>query len=244
MKILLAVLLAALLTSPVFAGGVNLAWTECLGGGGTMNRNFACNTNAGMNRLVVSFVPNEAMNDVVGHEVRLDLQSADATTLNQWWRMFAPGSCRGSSVPAVSVGPMPGGCIDFWAGAGSGGVSSYIMNGNRASLWASWSDATPRPVVPETEPWSYNEYYSLGISITNSGTVGTPGCPGCAVPVCIIATYVVLVGQSGDLQLVNAPTTYHSNMVTWQGGLVPFCPPLVPVPTRERSWGQIKSLYR
>lgn len=237
-RMILALAFGALTTSPANAGGVNLAWSECLGGGGFVNRNFACNTNAGTSRLVVSFVANEPMPNVVGHEVRIDLQSADAMTLNPWWQMFAPGSCRGAAVPSVDVVPPSVGCVDFWVGGGSGGVGSYtIHQGTRATLRVSWADAIPRPVD------DVNEYYSLNIVIPNTATVGTPRCAGCATDVCLGLTHVVLVGQEGNLQLLNTPAS--SNYVKWQSGgwWCPF-PDEPPIPTRENTWGQIKSMYR
>jgi hypothetical protein len=239
-RLVSALAISAVLASPASAGLANLAWTECLGAGGNQNRNFACNANGGSNRLVVSFVPNAPMADVVGHEVLIALQSADATTLNPWWQMFAPGSCRGSLVPAVDNVPVSTGCADFWSGSGSGGIGSYTITGNRALIRAHWTDVSPRPVDDVTE------YYPLNIVIPNSKTVGEPKCAGCPTPVCIALQYVVLVGQSGDLQLVTTPSWYGSNLATWQGGAIaaPGCPPGPVIPTRESSWGQIKSLYR
>ena len=52
MSVVAAMLLGA---SSAFAGGVNLAWTNCASEGGTQNRTFACGSNAGSNILTCSF---------------------------------------------------------------------------------------------------------------------------------------------------------------------------------------------
>src|SRR5438552_11145935 len=108
--------------SAAHAAGINLSWTDC-GIFGTLNRTFACASNAGSNTLVVSYEPNAVMSNMVGNDVRIDLQSADATTLNNWWQLFNAGSCR-STQPTINVLFPGGNCADFWNAGGSGGIGS------------------------------------------------------------------------------------------------------------------------
>ena len=52
--------LAALLLLPTIAfaaPGIAMRWDRCYGEGGTANKDFACNTNQGSERLVLSFIP-------------------------------------------------------------------------------------------------------------------------------------------------------------------------------------------
>ena len=50
-----AAVLVPLLVAPAFAG-VNLRWDQCFSDGGVQNKTFACNTNVGVERLVMSLV--------------------------------------------------------------------------------------------------------------------------------------------------------------------------------------------
>jgi hypothetical protein len=101
------------------AGGMNLSWTDC-GNAGTVNRNFACNVNTGNNVLVASFEPDVSMNvEVVWAYV--DIQSADATTLNNWWQFHNPGSCRGTFVPNVNTA-FGSTCVAWNSSGGNGSM--------------------------------------------------------------------------------------------------------------------------
>ena len=246
--LLISGVLLALAASTAMAGGVNMSWTAC-GASGAANRTFLCNNNtgagttssapAGENILVVSYQPNFGVPDMAGNDVRIDLQSADATTLNQWWQLFNAGSCR-SSQPSVDVAGFQGTCTNFWAGqaAGGGGVGSYTINGNKAALLIAWATPEAGPVDNLTE------YYSVNVRITDTKTVGSPSCTGCLTGVCLVCNVVSLsYGPSAALvQKIETPLV--RNFVTWQGGAIaaPGCP--AAVPTQNRTWGQVKSLYR
>ena len=226
--------LVALTASSAMAGGVNLSWTDC-GAAGTQDRAFACGANTGSNVLVVSYDPNVVMANMVGNDIRVDLQSADATTLNNWWQMFNAGTCRATSV-STNVVFSAATCADFWAAGGAGGIGSYNITGNKASLLMFWAVTGPGQVDPGTE------YYSINISINNQKTVGTGACTGCATGVCLVANVVQLDGDTNNLQKIENPR--DRNWVTWNGGggVVGGCPGTVPA--LNRTWGQVKSLYR
>jgi len=231
--LLITGVLLALAASTAMAGGVNLAWTDC-GLNGQPTRAFACASNAGSNVLCVSYDPNVVMTNMVGNDIRVDLQSADATTLNNWWQMFNSGSCRAASISTnVVFGAAT--CADFWSAGGAGGIGSYTVSGNKASLLMFWAVTTPGQVDPGTE------YYSINVAINNAKTVGTGACTGCQTGVCLVANVVQLDGDSNNLQKIENPR--DANFVTWQGGaVVGGCP--AAVPTQSRTWGQVKSLYR
>src|SRR5262245_45469495 len=95
MKKLVLVCIAglALTASVASAGGISLAWNDCLGAGGASNRTFACDTNAGFNDLYVSFDPPVDLSDVDGSNPIIDLQSA-STPLPPWWQFKNAGSCH------------------------------------------------------------------------------------------------------------------------------------------------------
>lgn len=240
--LLLSGVLLAMTASVASAGGINLAWTDCLGLGGVVNRNFACNTNTGNNDMFISFEPIATIPDVNGSNPIIDLQSASAV-LPAWWQFKNAGTCRLVSLAANSG--VTGSCPDTWAGQGTAGIAAYFTNANvpamatnRARILGSIS--VPGGAAAQVDPGT--EYYCLMIRVTNAKTVGTGLCAGCLDPVCLVLNEVLLTSNnSGDNRLTNPIT---SNYVTWQGGVVsaPGCPGATP--TINKTWGQVKSLYR
>src|SRR5262249_31747385 len=102
---------AAAATTPP---GVNLRWDQCLDDGGTANRFFACDTNAGGDILVGSFVLDAPQTGVNGLEIVVDLVSESAA-LPEWWAYHLPGSCRRTSLVVVLTKPIGSvNCVD-WA---------------------------------------------------------------------------------------------------------------------------------
>src|SRR5262245_25335510 len=57
--------------------GVNIRWDQCYIDGGPANKTFACNTNVGTDRLMLSFVLDAPMSDVSGMEIVVDLRSEE-----------------------------------------------------------------------------------------------------------------------------------------------------------------------
>jgi hypothetical protein len=87
------------------------------------------------------------------------------------------------------------------------------------------------------------EYGVAKWSLDNSKTVGTGACSGCVVPVCILFTSanITTVNNLNDTKLENAASP-GSNFVSSQGGeYLYLCDG---VPTRNSTWGAVKSLYR
>jgi hypothetical protein len=71
---------------------------------------------------------------------------------------------------------------------------------------------------------------------------GTSPCAGCGVGACLVLNSVELVrlpGAPGGDATLTQPAEAGSNFANWQSGAA-----CVAVPARNRSWGQIKSLYR
>jgi hypothetical protein len=231
--LLMSGVLLALAASTALAAGVNLSWTDC-GSFGAQDRTFACAANTGTNTLVVSFVSPIAMDDFAGNEMRIDLASTGS--LPAWWQMFNAGTCRGTALPTINA-TFGANCADNFGGAGFGAIGSYTIGANTAALLCGWAIATGVPIDNTTE------YYAINVAINNSKTVGTGSCAGCATAVCMVANHVGLAyGPSATLiQSIDNPLT--RNWVTWQGGVIPGgCPGSVPV--ENRTWGQVKALYR
>jgi len=241
--VLICAALVVVRASAASAGGINLAWNDCLGMGGAVNRSFACDTNSGANDLYISFEPPVDIPDIRGANAIIDLQSA-AATLPPWWQFKNPGSCRISSLQAVGVGNPHGTCPDGWQGLGIAGIAAYNVTAtvpetpfNRARMLCS----TVVPATVALPVFAGTEYFCLEVRIQNTGTVGT-ACAGCQEPACLVLNEV-LVGSdnSGDFHITNPRV---SNFATWQGGAIggAGCP--AAAPARNRTWGQLKGIYR
>jgi hypothetical protein len=249
------------------AGGIAMRWDRCYGDGGVANKLFACDTNTGVERLVVSFVPDVDVPDLNGIEVGVEVASSTAS-LPAWWQYFTAGSCR-STAASVSVTPPAGSvqCTDPSAGNWAGGLGAYSPNtgsgafyGNNAAVFQI-ALALPQPLTAPVQ--AGHEYHAVTIVITHARSVGTGACSGCVTPMCLAASYVTLTtsGSGGTVQTLSHPFAGNSSAVSWQGGSpeLTFVPqgsrpsarPYayisgcgLPTPARNQTWGAIKSLYR
>ena len=222
------------------AGGINLGWGDCGGQPATENRTFACDTNAGTNTLVGSFVAPCCVTELQSTEVWMDLQSTGAT-LPAWWQMRT-GQCRAQSLLVgydFRSGPFT--CMDYWQNRAAGGVTEDPFTGNRArirlQLALPYQDPGAGP-VPEGQ-----EIYSFKCDISNRKTVGAAGCGGCGAGVCIVLNTVKLNQRAGNpygTYFITAPA--NRNWVTWQGGTGADC--YLATPARNVTWGSIKTLYK
>jgi hypothetical protein len=241
--ILLCGALLALTATVASAGGLNLAWNNCLGEGTpVLNKNYACTSNAGTDIAVASFIPTMTSATVNGNELVFDLQSSGAT-LPAWWQFFNPGTCRSTSLSidaAANANNVV--CIDEFAGQATTGIGAYVIGfggANRARIKI--AEAVPATALASVDPTG--EYFSLNLKINHLKTGGATACAGCSTPVCIVLNSIKLTAGGGDLDefIGNAAV---SNYVTWQGGAIGAggCP--AATPTHNTTWGAVKSLYR
>lgn len=238
-----------LLASAAHAGpGVNMRWSQCFGDGGTQNRDFACNTNAGSDQLVCSFELGSEVLQANGQELTIYVVAA-AATLPAWWAFKNVGTCRQLSLGMNTVvSPIAVNCTDWSNGASVGGIGAYTIGGvfGPPSAVIKIAAAVPLEAVAHLLPGT--EYFSCNITINHAKTVGTGACAGCTVPVCIvlIALKVTTPFGVGDVTLTASANASDSFFATWQGPTNPdpfwSCPR--PVPTRQSTWGAVKALYR
>ncbi len=237
--LLLSAALLALSASIASAAGLNLSWTAC-GSAGLANKTFACNVNTGAaETMVASYVAPAGSQGITGMEAVIDLQSSTAT-LPAWWQFKNVGTCRQTALSALPAGAACDG--DYWAGQASGGITAYITPyaaaANRARLLIIY--AVPSTLAAPID--ADVEYFAFTASVSHAKTVGAGSCAGCADPVCIVLNEIKLTQAVGvgDFRIQNAAAR---NFVTWQGGVVSGGCPAV-VPTQNRTWGAVKSLYR
>jgi hypothetical protein len=214
-------------------GGISAFWTNC-GAAGSSMRTFACNTNAGTNDIVCSFAVDEDLPDVTGAVGVIDL-CLGGVNLTPWWQ-FGGAGCRAGALSALTtdVGG-PSDCADLWQ---SQAMASYQYlvgfsgwDSARILVWATLPASMSIPATAGTE------YHAFTVRIRNNETVG--GCAGCNYPACIVLNEIRLsTAKSGDRALYT-PLVY--NYLQWQA-YVTNCPFVVPV--QNRTWGQIKTMYR
>lgn len=249
MRRLVACLVTLLLAaSAASAGNLNLRWNACWGDGGGANKAFACDANTGFSVLVGSFfVPYDVL-DATGNEIVVDLATAGAT-LAPWWQFVNAGACRQGSLVINCVAPVTANnCVDWAAGSATGLLASYttgFAGPSSARIRATTvAPALFDPLLAGTE------YFSFNLVINHQKTVGTGSCSGCSLGACITlkALTVKTSDPRNDVEVRQADFQgVLDALATWQGGggvISPIgtCP--AATPTRDRTWGDVKALYR
>jgi len=249
---LLCGLLLAFTAGVAAAGpGVNLRWSACIGDGGVINRNFACNTNNGTNVLVAGFELGLPVAQASGQEIVIDLASA-SSTLPAWWGFFNSGTCRQTAISMnTTISPLAVNCADWANAQASGGIGAYNIgqrgpNTSRIKIAIAVPQAALATLVPA------QEYFSVNVAISNAKTVGSGACLGCGNAVCIVFNSVKVTTPSPggilDQTLSGPANGFDSDFTTLQGGGgvivngTPGCG--ASTPTKNATWGAVKSLYR
>jgi hypothetical protein len=251
--LLFAVLSFPLVPAPASSAGLGLRWDSCLGdGAGAINRNFACDTNIGVERLVGSFVPPVDIPEVSGLEITMDILNAIPGTdgsgdpsnpLPAWWIFVNPGSCRQDALevsfttdqtnsvcrPWISR-PALGGIAAYWLGF-IGPGSARVLLGVAGLSGATGAVANGL------------EYFAFSLTISHANTVGAGACSGCAEPMALLFSSLKiavppLAGQQQWRSIwLSGPASFGGDIASWQGFRSP-------VAARATTWGAVKALYR
>jgi hypothetical protein len=242
-------LLLVLLASAAYGAGVNLRWERCYGDAGLQNKNFACSSNAGGERLVGSFSLGADLPQVKEVQVKLYLASA-GSDLPQWWWFYFPGTCRQPSLSTDLSAPLlVDACTDWTAGQATGGIVIYAIQWHGANTALLILDSSPTAGTEDLV--AGQEYYDFTVVINHQKTVGAGSCAGCLTPVCFVLHDVTVMNtpvHSNDVVLSGPANGTDSDWATWQGGGgvvvggAVGCP--AATPTAKRTWGAVKSLYR
>ena len=230
------------------AGGCNLRWDHCYGDGGVANRNFACDTNAGTDFLIASFVPQADIPNAFGIEFMMHL-AADAATMPAWWQFKNAGTCRQASISGTTI-PLDvfGACPDWSDLRAGGGIASYTLGAGSPNV-ARLIGSTSLPDGISTNLSGLTELFLFRLIVTRAKTVGSGACAGCQTPVCIVFNTVNVRTTIATSHWIQGPANLtDSDFATWQGGGAPVtprgtgCP--AATPTKHSTWGAVKSLYR
>jgi len=248
----LALLAGSLLAaSPALAArGVNLSWSRCAGEGlGSQLKSFACDANAGAEQLVVSFVLDAPIPQVSGNEIVIDLISQD-DPMPAWWDFKDAGTCRQASLGMnVVQDPADVVCADWASGQSTGGIGAYNNTSDINTTFP--EDIWPRhrrlkmalavPLSGVADLAADVEYFSCNVTIDHTKSVGAGACSGCAGQVCLLLQSVkVTTVLPGNDRMVFGGATAGSDMAHWQGSSADCRI----VPVRNRTWSQVKALYR
>jgi hypothetical protein len=245
---LLCGLLLAMSASIATAAGLGIRWTECIGDGGTANRNFACNVNTGSNVLVGTFELGAAgLAQTSGEEIIVDLASASAT-LPTWWAFKNVGTCRTGSL-AIGAAPTANAanCADWGGGLAGAGLGAYII-GARGPNTARIVAASAVPPSGLQDLSGGQEYFAFTLAINNLKTVNA-GCTGCQTAVCIVFNSLNMTTPilANNVFLTGPSNGTDADFCTWQGGAgvivggTPGCG--AATPTKNTTWGAVKAMY-
>ena len=246
----------ALATDAIAAQGVNLRWNACLGDGGTLNRDFACNTNTGSEVLAVSFVLDSSFASVTGIRFELDFSTPSGLP-GAWWQFKNTDACRRTALVAAFAPPAGSAtCVDPWLGLASGNISGYAISGSLDRMRLTCIGAVSVSQALTLEPGI--EYGALRLTVSHANTVGAGSCAGCSTPACMGIRQVRInrpVGMGDPILATECEP--RSSVASWQGS--PVVSDYVnggdrtdfraiacqsTSRSRNRTWGTLKSLYR
>jgi len=233
--------------APAWASGINLAWNDCPGGATySLTQTFACNTNAGIHTLVGSFVAPAGVEMMSANENVIDMQTGGAQ-LSAWWT-YGTGQCRAASSLQgnfdFTAGPFT--CYDYWQGGAIGALSWSMPAASTNRCRIKGVFALPSGDARITSIPDGTHVSSFKANINNAKSTGLGTCGGCSDEACIVLNTIIInqpAPQPPRIPLTNPVTVQY---VTWQGWSTfdpaNSCPNVTP--TRSRTWGSIKALYR
>jgi hypothetical protein len=256
-RILVTGVLLCLTASLAVAGGFNFNWNtskQCPTVQ-TDNWDFACDTNDAVMYMVASVKPNIAVVGLNAMDARIDGQSAGP--IPAWWQAFNLGSCRDTAfTPGVidvdPTAPCAGSATTrLWTSATYGGMGAWVYDAsNRFHTVVGFATSGNRAANLSTTT-QYNAFH-IAVATTNTvavapdpdhGIAEVVACDGCSEGVLLILNQIGLYGSAAEDQVFMPMSTGNANQcITYHGGIygVGVCD----VPTRNTTWGQIKSLYR
>ncbi len=215
-----------------------LRWFECAASGQQANV-VNCAVPTLPRSLYVAACPATSVDQVVGTNMVFDVV-ADAATLPGWWQL-APGGCRAGRLTADASFGATVACVDAWNEAGVALIQGYEARpggGPNELRFVVVAGVLPgnAVVMPGGEPRAL-----VHVVMDLADVISTP-CAGCATGACIVLNSVELVrlpGAPGGSVTLTQPAADGSNFAIWQSGAA-----CVSVPARNRTWGQIKAMYR
>jgi len=241
--LILTGILLALWVPMALAGGICINWgTGCWLDGTPLNDlAWICNRNSGSMTMTCSFAVSQFQPEFVGIELQLE-GLTESAVVPAWWQMGA-GQCRPTAISTSAnfLSAPQIGCVDMWQNQAAGGLAIYdwgpLWGGNNRAhilvVYAVPAD-TPIPLDPGVE------YYAAQVLISYAKTVGTGSCAGCLTPM-IWGFYSMKAAELTQYEMLYEVLPGGNQCLRWQHSVL-ACDR--PVPARNSTWGQVKSLYR
>lgn len=249
---LLAVLLVACTAQAASVqAGLNLSWDDCRAGGGSASTSFACDSSTGPPlTMVASVVIPADMPMFAAASVIIDVY-VTGSALPAWWQTSA-GQCRDGAITVSfdSSALDATGCPSIWAGT----PTLYVFQTQPGLVVPYRMRLNAGAAVPQGAELSWvadgRELAVALIAISRAKSVGEDACAGCLVPACMQYQESKLY-QSGDLGdfTIDTGAGFYTNFA-FLNATGPYVTienawwPCSIVPTRNRTWGAIKTLYR
>lgn len=230
--LLLASACSLVMTRTARAEWAKLSWDEC--GAGVLARQFACDTNVGQARIVVSAVRDSVGIYTPGFACSLVIFIA-AEPPSAWWQVAAAGCRAGALTASADWQPEDARCLDTWGGQLSSGLLLTMHDDPpRVEILAAGADQTGtldmQPLI---------ETFLLAIDLHFNKSTGVGACAGCSASACIVLRGVEFY-DSQPSPYVRVSPLPGQDMLAWQGSAAEC----LLTPVRKRTWGAIKALFR
>jgi len=212
---------------------VNLAWNACLGAPTAADYvAYACDgsRDGAPFRLSMSFVLSEDVESTATLAL-VDIQSPYGQ-LPDYWQLY-PGGCR-ESIFSASSGIDATYCGSPWPPGGFGFSSAA-----KAAPWGVQMQVGLANAAHLLHPGTYSAgqlQFDPILDVDN----GFGSCEGCAQEICFRLRSVSLVRCCEPDYVLSGPAT--RDYVHWQGPTPGLCAGATP--TRNRTWGAVKAIYR
>lgn len=241
-KLFLLVAAMALVASTAFAGGVDLTVNACPGNAGAALDAGTLDCAGGqVVTLLATFLPNEALSDLVAIDVCFDLNvagdiGADAT----FWDFAANSAAIGSLQTRPSTGCSSPAYTNTWSpsGSGAGALGVYPLTVGPTTNHSRIVALAYRPSILAVTAGQKLFGMQLSIDASNSVEGGNNAAAfGCTKAASITLNEVIPRAQSGVDGSSLSATGVLGQTVTFNGGTAAL-------PAQKKTWGQLKSLYR
>ena len=202
---------AALLlaTVPAKADWAALSWDAC--GAHILAKSFACDSNAGEERLVVSALRDSVVGYTSGLVCSLDVVVA-AAQIPPWWQMSTAECRAGMLRTSFFPGQLDASCSTAFAdGCMAGGIYRIDSRGARLNLLVTAGDPCQGiSMTPNLET------FVLALDLQHDKSLGVGSCTGCDLAACALLRDLTFVDDAGR-SIFHMPLPPEKTLLAWQG---------------------------
>jgi len=240
MKKYLLICAALAVCSTSAYAGIDLSWDGCPPNAAAVGDKILDCTGSGFYQVWANYQPSVPISNFIGIQGQADLQSA-LPAMSPFWAFeaggcneaaFGPSNARGGTAPTCNIPTQ-------WGTSGGSATPVYQYTRQGAPDRALFQFAIARTTAVASMAAGSNQYaFTLNIDASD-GAGGPPTCAGCGDGVAIVLNEVDIASTTNPIQVETAPGL-RSNCAT-ANGATGVC---AATPTRNKSWGSVKSLYR